>query len=277
MIIGLLGGYLAGLIIGRLRGQRERRVPVLAVISFVAGILLYGWACFGFLGVYSTQLRWAFSTRIAVLLVVVPWLLGLGRPLTVANAALPDSARDPLQRFIGSRVMRVIGFAGFEPIFTIAFMLLFLTPAAGFMRTSSVVEAGLSILVPLAGLLMVLPIAEQAGLDATVSIGLEFLIAFLALIADAIPGLVLRLSSTIYDGVGAATNSPAWFQSRLQDQHLSGDILWILGESVDLPVLAVLFVRWSRIDRNESRKVDELSDEEFERLTQEHLHGGPRV
>jgi len=30
-------------------------------------------------------------------------------------------------------------------------------------------------------------------------------------------------------------------------------------------------VRWARIDRRESRAVDELSDEEFERLSREHL------
>jgi hypothetical protein len=60
----------------------------------------------------------------------------------------------------------------------------------------------------------------------------------------------------------------------LQDQHLSGDILWCLGEAVDLPILAILFVRWARIDRRESQAVDDLSDEEFERLSREHLRQG---
>lgn len=270
MIVLLAGGYLTGLIVGRRRGLR---VGWSAVCAFLAGVALYGWACFGFLGVYSAQLRWAFSTRIAIMLVVVPWLLGLGRPVAVARATFSDTGRDRLDRFLTSRPMRIVGFAGFEPIFTLAFLLVFLTPAAGFLRTVPAAESALSILVPLVGLVMVMPIAEDTRPYATYFIGLEFLIAFVALVADAIPGLVLRLTDTIYDGVATTPAAPGWFQTRLQDQHLSGDILWCLGEAADLPILAILFVRWARIDRRESQAVDELSDEEFERLSREHLRG----
>jgi hypothetical protein len=35
---------------------------------------------FGFLGTWSTELRWAFTTRIALLLFVVPMLVTFGRP-----------------------------------------------------------------------------------------------------------------------------------------------------------------------------------------------------
>lgn len=268
MIVLLAGGYLTALVIGR---RRSVGIPWPAAAAFLAGVALYGWACFGFLGAYSVQLRWAFSTRIAIMLVVVPWLLGLGRPVAVMQAAVSEGGRDRLARFLRSRPMKIIGFAGFEPIFTLAFLLVFLTPGAGFLRTVPAAEAALSILVPLIGLLMVMPIAEDTRPYATYFIGLEFLIAFVALVADAIPGLVLRLTDTIYDGVAATPAAPSWFQSRLQDQHLAGDILWCLGEAVDLPILAILFVRWARIDRRESRAVDELSDEEFERLAREHL------
>ncbi|GAB3921967.1 cytochrome c oxidase assembly protein [Microlunatus endophyticus] len=271
MIILLAGGYLGAAVIGVRRGVG---VVWPAVLAFLAGLALYGWACFGFLGVYSAQLRWAFSTRIAIMLVVAPWLLGLGRPVAVAQAALAERGRAGLDRFLQSRPMRIVGFAGFEPLFTLAFLLVFLTPAAGFLRTVPAAEAGVSILVPLIGLLMVTPIAEDTRPYATYFVGLEFLIAFIALVADAIPGLVLRLTDTIYDGVASAGTAPGWFQTRLQDQHLSGDILWCLGEAADLPILAILFVRWARIDRRESKAVDDLSDEEFERLSREHLRQG---
>jgi cytochrome c oxidase assembly factor CtaG len=64
---------------------------------------------------------------------------------------------------------------------------------------------------------------------------------------------------------------PAWFPSSYHDQHLSGDLLWFIAEIADLPVLIVLFMRWQRTDRAEAKKLDELSDEEMEALTQAHL------
>jgi putative membrane protein len=270
MIVLLAGSYLTGVIVA---GRRGFRVGMPAVLSFFAGLALYGWACFGFLGTYSPMLRWAFSTRIAIMLFLVPWFLGLGKPVAVADAALTGRGRDGLQRFLSSRLMRIVGFAPFEPLVTVAFLLLFLTPVAGFLRTVPAADAGLSIAVPLIGLLMVVPIAEDTRPYATYYISLEFLIAFVALVADAIPGLVLRLSGNVLDGASAAPAVPSWFQTPLQDQHLSGDILWILGEAVDLPVLVILFVRWVRIDRRESRAVDDLSDEEFAELSRQHLGG----
>jgi len=101
----------------------------------------------------------------------------------------------------------------------------------------------------------------------------EFLLAFVELLLDAIPGLLLRLNDSVLDGAARVTaRMPFWFPTALHDQHLSGDFLWFIAEIADVPVLIFLFVRWMRSDHRESRKMDELSDEEMEALTKAHLH-----
>jgi len=88
----------------------------------------YVWVSFGVLGTYSVDLRWAFTTRIALLLLVVPALISLGRPVLLAKAALSDTAGKRLDRFLDSRLIRFTGNAVFEPVFSVAIFLIFLTP-----------------------------------------------------------------------------------------------------------------------------------------------------
>jgi cytochrome c oxidase assembly factor CtaG len=119
---------------------------------------------------------------------------------------------------------------------------------------------------------MVLPITELSGGRASFFIMVEFIFVFVELVADAIPGILLRLNGAVLDHVPAAVGLlPAWFPSRLRDQQLSGDLLWFIAEVADIPVLILLFIRWSRIDHKEQNQFDELSDEEVDALTREHL------
>jgi len=226
----------------------------------------------GFLGVYSHELRWAFSTRTALLLFVTPALLALGRPVTLARAALGHIGVDRLNRFFASRPLKVLGNAVVEPLVTVLIFAVFLTPIAGALRSSAIGQAGITILIPAIGLLLVLPLIELSEHRTAFFVTVEFLLAFAALIVDAIPGILVRLSGTVLDGLGQAAGvHPAWFPSPLRDQQFSGDLLWFIAELADVPVLILLFVRWTRVDRKEAKTYDDLTDEEMDALTQEHL------
>ena len=272
---------LAGLVVAaalygvgiRLAARRGVRWPLWPAVRFYAlGLGSYAWLCFGFLGVYSEQLRWAFTTRLALLLFAVPYLLSLGKPVALAQAALSGAPRAALERFLASRFMAVVGNAVFETLFSLAVFLVFLTPFSGPLRTGQLSEALITTLVPLFGLLMVVPIMEDTTKHSGFFITFEFMLSFAALVFDAVPGILLRLNDIVFDKVAPiVAHVPAWFPSRLRDQQLSGDLLWFLAETADIPVLIVLIVRWSRIDRREARTIDELSDEEMEALTQAHL------
>jgi putative membrane protein len=238
------------------------------------GLGSYAVISFGFLGAYSHDLRFAFTTRIALLLFAVPALLALGRPVQLARAALPAGPLRSLEHFLASRFMKVVGSAIFSPLFALAAFAIFLTPLAFVLRESPWAESLLTLAVPLAGLLMILPVFEGSELPTSLFITAEFLLAFVELILDAIPGIVLRITGHVLDGGHAlASVAPGWFPSQLRDQQLSGDLLWFIAEVADIPVLIFLFVRWSRTDRREARALDELSDDEMDRLTREHLRG----
>ncbi len=263
--------YAAGVVAARRHGRGVGPWPVVAF--YVLGLGSYALLSFGFFGVYAPQLRWVFATRLALVLFAVPWLLSLGRPAALAERALTGRPLEALHAFWHSPFMRVFGFAVFEPIFTLALLVLLITPIGGVMRTEPAVRAVLDIGLPAIGLLMVVPLAEDTRRHTSMYLSMEFLLAFAALVADAIPGIVLRLTNTVLDGVPAVIAAPAWFQTPIQDQHLAGDIIWCLAEVADLPVIMILFVRWLRHDRGEARSVDALTDEELDELNRQHLQG----
>lgn len=223
------------------------------------------------LGVYSGALRWAFTTRIALLLLAVPPAIAAGRPLALLRASLRDRGQDRFDRVMRSRPVRTFGNAMFGAIFSAALFALFLTPVAGIARGAPAIDAALTIVVPVVGLLMVLPITEDAGNRSSLFITAEFLLAFVELLIDAIPGIVLRLSPAILDHGPRIVMALSWWPSPLRDQQLAGDLLWCIAEGADLPIIVLLLVRWARTDRRESKRFDELTDEQLEELNREHL------
>lgn len=262
--------YAAGVLALRRRG--ETWSGWLVVAFFVLGLGSLAVVCFGFLGVMSAELRWAFSTRTALLLFVVPAFLAIGRPITLARRALGGAGTARLDRVMASRPVRILGNAVIAPLVAVAIFSVFLTPLSGLLRQSQLGQDTVTAVVPTIGLLLVLPLIEYSSHRSSFFVTVEFLLAFVELVIDAIPGIVIRLSATVLDGVPAVSGvHPLWFPSPLRDQQLSGDLLWFIAELADIPVLIVLFVRWSRVDRREARRYDELTDDEMETLTAEHL------
>jgi cytochrome c oxidase assembly factor CtaG len=257
--------------------RRGERWPLLPTLGFyLLGLGSFAVVTFGFLGVYSIELRWAFTTRIALLLFAIPGLISLGKPATLARTALSGHRLEVLDAVLNSWPVRLIGNAVFAPLLALGAFMVFLTPFAGTLRESEPGQIVITVIVPIVGVLMVLPIIEQTTQRTSFFITVEFIMVFIELVIDAIPGIVLRLDNNILDKVGPVLGQlPSWFPSSYHDQHLSGDLLWFIAEVADVPVLILLFIRWSRIDRKEARQLDELSDEEMEELTREHLRSRP--
>ncbi|MDI2036187.1 hypothetical protein PJL15_03322 [Paenarthrobacter nitroguajacolicus] len=227
----------------------------------------------GFTGVYSADLRWAFTVKVSLLLFVVPLLLGLGRPITLARAALPARGIAVLNKVLAHRVVRFFSNSLVAPLLGLALFSTFLTPAFHTLRADPVAETLLTIGIPLLGLLMALPIIEEADFQrSSVYITLEFVFVFIELLVDAVPGILLRLNGQVLDHVTTTGAMLGWFPDPLRDQQLAGDALWFICEIVDLPLIILMFIRFSRSDKREARGFDELTDAQLDQLNAEHLH-----
>ncbi|GAA2749067.1 cytochrome c oxidase assembly protein [Amnibacterium kyonggiense] len=275
VVAGLaIAAYLLGVRRARARGAAwPLHRTLLFLLLGAGGYLLV--TC-GFTGVYSAVLRYAFVTRLVVLVTVVPVLAVLGRPITLARAATGPAGTARVDRVIGSRAARALGNLVVAPLVPLAVFTLLLTPVSGWLRVTPWGSALVDVVVPAAGLAVAIPLAEPLVPTAGAAVVAEFMISFAELVADAIPAILLRLSTTVVDGMThVALHAPTWAPSPLRDQQLAGDLLWCIAEGADIPAVVLLFVRWLRSDRRESQRFDDLSDEEYERLAAEHLRGAP--
>jgi cytochrome c oxidase assembly factor CtaG len=262
--------YLVLLAMLRRRGQTW---PIWRTLSFfILGLGAYAFVEFGFFGTYRFELRWAFTTRIALLLYAVPLLLSLGRPLELARAARNDASRARFDKFLQSWPIRVVSNAIFAPLFALAFFMLFITPLSAAMRGSAFWQHAITVGAFLLGQLMLFPMLQRREHRSEIFMAAEFLFAFFELMLDAIPGVVLSISNTVLDGATTLTaNVPAWFPTALDDQHFSGNLLWMIAEGADIPILVLLFIRWRHQDTKTAKSIDDLSDEQFDALANQHL------
>ncbi len=260
-----------------LRAARQRLVrwPLRRTATFYAlGLGSFAVLSFGFTGVYSHDLRWVFTLKITSYLFIVPLLVTAGKPLTLARATLGPDGAARLDRFLAHPVMRALANTVVAALLGLGIFTLFLTPLFFPLRTDPFWDMALTVLVPLTGMLMVVPIIEDAS-SKTVSamIIVEFIYVFIELVADAVPGIMMRISPQILDGAAQGlTGHPAWLPGPLRDQQLAGDLLWFLAETVDVPLIILMFVRFARSDRNEARSYDNLTDDQLEALNSEHLN-----
>lgn len=262
VVVGSLGLYVAGL--RRVRG-RDERWSSLRTAAFVAlGLGSYAVTTLGFLGVYAPYLRWAFAAQAALLLLVVPALIAVGNPIALARKALGDNGKRRLDRLLSTRLVRWLGTPIGGPALLLVMLLLFLTPIPPGVRAHAVALAIAQVVLPLLGLLALAPVAAGEEPADTTSMAIGFLIAFFELIADAVPGILLRLHNGIIGPLFLAGARPPWLPTPLRDQQLSGDVLWFLGEAIDLPFLAWLVVRWIRADAREAKVVDDRLDATYD-------------
>lgn len=242
------------------------------VMFYSLGLGSYALVELGFLGVWSAQLRWAFTARIALLLLAVPGLIALGKPLELARAGLGAVGRARLDALVSGRTARLFGNAMFLTLFTAAVFCLFLTPIVGVLRTSPAIGEAIGAVTVVVGLVLMVPMMALTGLHASTFLAIEFLLAFVELVIDSIPGILMRLNDTVIDGITTVAGT-GWWPNPLHDQHLAGDLLWFIAEAADVPVLILLLLRWARRDRAEAADFDALTDEEHEALVQAHLRG----
>lgn len=202
-----------------LRAARQRRIrwPWRRTATFYAlGLGSFAVLSFGFTGVYSHDLRWVFTLKITSYLFIVPLLLTAGKPLTLARATLGPAGTARLDRFLAHPVMRALSNTVVAALLGLGIFTLFLTPLFHPLRTDPFWDMALTVLVPLTGMLMVVPIIEDAS-SKTVSalIIVEFIYVFIELVADAVPGIMMRISPQILDGATVPlTGHPGWLRDR---------------------------------------------------------------
>ncbi len=225
-----------------------------------AGVALWVLATLGAVGAYAYVLFWVRALQVLLLLYVVPFLLALGKPVTVVRLAAGPAGRERIDRFLATSVARVLA----HPVTTSLAMLgvpwlLYLTPWYSAALRDGGCGAATRILLVAVGFGYFYARLQADPVPRRFPQLLSLLITVAEALGDGVLGLVLwqgpLIGSAYYAGVHRA-----WGPNQRLDQTIGAGVLWILGDLIGVPFVLVLMRALSRDEKAHAVRVDSQLD-----------------
>jgi cytochrome c oxidase assembly factor CtaG len=246
-------------LVGRARVRRDHgRWPMGCTIAFLAGVLLFVASTQSFLGVYADTLFWVRATQLSAVFLVVPLLLALGRPLSLATTALN---RPSHPAWLTGRPAHVMG----HPIVGSGLLLVlpwvvFFSPWFEATMRSEVVDDLTLLVMLLAGYLYYWTRLQVDPVPRRFPPMLSLFIAFGEVVANAALGLALITGAGIIAPDYYAEVARSWGPSIAMDQKLGGGWYWTLGHVAGIPFVVITFWLARRTDAAEAAQIDVVLD-----------------
>ncbi|MGC7297776.1 cytochrome c oxidase assembly protein [Mycobacteroides abscessus subsp. massiliense] len=226
------------------------------VSCFAIAIGCWALASMSFVGVYAHTLFWIRALQVVLLLLVVPFFLTLGRPVTITRHALPPRALDRFDRALSSTPARIVT----HPLATSLAMLatpwlLYLTPWYTASLTNGVLGGATRIMLVLIGFSYFYARLQVDPVPRRYPQLISLLISVAETIGDGALGLVLwqgpLVASTYYLALHRS-----WGPDLRTDQTIGAGILWVLGDVLGLPFLLLLMRALSADDKAHAAQID---------------------
>jgi putative copper resistance protein D len=265
VVLAAAGAYLAG--VWRLH-RRGIAWPLQRTASWLAGVAVLGAVTLLGVGKYAYILFSVHMAQHMVLSMVVPVLLVLGAPATLALRALrpsPDPTvrgpREWLLIALHSRLIRLLT----HPVVVLVLVVGSLY-ALYFSRLFEVLMR-----THLGHLAMLTHFIVTGYLFFWVVIGVDpgrrplphpvlMLVQFTSMSFHAFFGVALLLQTSLLAATWFGALHPPWRASLPADQRLGAGIAWAFGEIPAAVVFATLFWQWMRTDEREQRRLDRAAD-----------------
>jgi cytochrome c oxidase assembly factor CtaG len=172
----------------------------------------------------------------------------------------PDSRID---RVLRSRFCRIVGNPLVGPaLVPLLSGVLFFGPLPAWTIESKPIGWLVQLALLVVGGLMVLPLVGLDEKASSLAVGLSLAIGSFELVLDAIPGIALRLHTTLVTGWFDARTVRPWSLRPLHDQQIAGAVVWVVAELIDLPFLLLVYRRWLRADERDAAAADAVLEAE---------------
>ncbi|MDR1998838.1 MAG: cytochrome c oxidase assembly protein [Frankiaceae bacterium] len=238
-------------------GPAGGRWPVRHTIVFLLGLATLIWATCGGFGAYSTSLFWAWVSKALTVWLVAPAILLSGQPLRLARA---DGR---MHRALGSLPVRIFGSPFVAPA-TVPLLsaVLFFGPVPTWAVQAPVFGWALDLVLLLLGTVALVPLLGPDRAETSLGFAVALIFGMIELTLDAVPGIVMRLSTHPVTGFWEYRAMHSWSPAPVSDQSRAGAILWMIAEGIDLPFLWMAFRKWHRLDAKEAAEVDAVLEAE---------------
>lgn len=260
LVVAVLGGlYLAAVVRLRRRGDTW---PWGRTVAWLAGLLALGAVLFTGVGTYSYVLFSVHMVQHMVLSMLVPILLVLGAPATLALRALRPARRrgdrgprEWLTVFLHSGYSRLVTHPGFAtPMFVLSVYVLYFTPLFGTLMQDHLGHMYMNVHFLLSGFLFYWIIIGVDPAPRKVPFLLRIVLLLLAMGFHAFFGVAIMMQSAPLGMEYYGQFDVPWLESLADDQYAGGGVAWAIGEVPTMLVLIALVVQWSRDEERAERR-----------------------
>jgi len=245
----------------RAMASRGDRWPVGRTLAFSAGMLVFYVATTSGLAAYDTTLLSVHMVQHMLLSMVVPLLLALGAPVTLALRTLPKPPRRWLLAALHSRVAKVLSF---PPLTLLLFVLspwvLYFSGWYDATLRSAYLHEMMHVHLVLVGTLFFWPLVGVDPVPGRVAYPFRMALMVLTLPFHAFLGVTIMGQESLIAGDWYRSLPETWLPDPMDDQHLAGGLLWGSGDVVGLVFFGVLFVQWVRSSIREAAREDRRLD-----------------
>jgi cytochrome c oxidase assembly factor CtaG len=222
----------------------------------VLGLGFWTIATMAWPGVYESALFYARATQTVLLVLVAPLFLAMGKPLTLLIEAYPRVGR-PVEKAVRSRVAKVVTFPAITTLLLIAVpMSMYFTSWYTHVFYSSTVREFTYLVLMAPGLAFFWTLLRVDPVPKQYPYVVAMWITAAEVVGDAFFGIAVIADQTM---IGAGHYHAVGYPfgpGLATGQVLGGGIIWILGDFVGLPFLAVQLIQMMRADKQEAAEID---------------------
>jgi cytochrome c oxidase assembly factor CtaG len=250
---------LGGLYLGGVRRVRRSAAPwpVGRTVAFCGlGLGFAVIATMSWVGVYTGVLFYVRAVQTVLLLLLVPLFLAMGKPISLAIAALPGFG-PRIEAAIGSRAAKVATFPAITTmILVIMPFLIYFSPwyVAGFHSVAVREVTHLALMAP--GFVFFWTLLRVDPVPKAYPYLVSLWVTGAEVVGDAVLGLAVIADQKLIAGAYYHAVAWPWGPSLATNQVLGGGTLWILGDCVGLPFLAAQLIQMIREDESEAKVID---------------------
>ena len=222
----------------------------------VLGLGFWAIATMGWPGVYEGVLFYARATQTVLLVLAAPLFLAMGKPLTLLTAAYPGPGRR-VERLVRSRVAKVVTFPAITAFMLVAVpMTMYFTSLYTAAFTSGTVRELTYLILMIPGYVFFWTLLRVDPVPKEYPYGVGMWITAAEVVGDAFFGIAIIADTGLIAGPHYRAVGYPWGPSLATSQVIGGGIIWILGDFVGLPFLAVQLIQMMRADKREAEQID---------------------
>jgi cytochrome c oxidase assembly factor CtaG len=222
----------------------------------VLGLGFWATAVMAWPGVYESVLFYARATQTVLLVLVSPLFLAMGKPLTLLIEAYPGIG-GRVERAVRSRAAKVVTFPAITTLLLVAVpMTMYFTSWYTHVFSSGAVRELTYLILMAPGYVFFWTLLRVDPVPKEYPYAVAMWITAAEVVGDAFFGIAVIADQTILAAAHYHAVGYPYGPSLATSQVLGGGIIWILGDFVGLPFLAVQLIQMMRADKREAAEID---------------------